>query len=149
MVDFVLRNRPDILFLGDMVTARHQIGRLKLRLERDLGDVWFMLPDICASPTNWHWHSNPHLSGEIHLTCGPRLSAGSKWRSMVPGGAGTNHAVATLPSGAPLHLTASWPLSAYCEQRQRIVSGLILVQYGACCSSGGSMWSPSVVDWRH
>ena len=81
---------------------------------------------ISGSTVNGHWCSNPLLSGEIHLPCGPRLSAGSKWRSMVPGGAGTNHAVATLPSGAPLHLAASWPLSAYCEQRQRIVSSRAL-----------------------
>ena len=29
VVDLVLRHRPDILFLGDLVTARHHIGRLK------------------------------------------------------------------------------------------------------------------------
>ena len=41
MVDLVLRHRLDILFLGDLVTARHHIGRLKKQLERDLNDEWF------------------------------------------------------------------------------------------------------------
>ena len=36
VVDLVLRHRPDILFLGDLVTARHHIGRLKNNLSEIL-----------------------------------------------------------------------------------------------------------------
>ena len=49
VVDLVLRHRPDILFLGDLVTARHHIGRLKKQLERDLNDEWFVTTNISAS----------------------------------------------------------------------------------------------------
>ena len=42
MVEVLLRHRPDILFLGDLVTSRDHIGRLKQRLESDLHDEWFV-----------------------------------------------------------------------------------------------------------
>ena len=50
IVESVLKHRPDILFLGDLVTARHHIGRLKKRLEHELGDEWFFHSDISALP---------------------------------------------------------------------------------------------------
>ena len=49
---FVLHHRPDVLFLGDLGVARNKVGRLKLMLERDLGDEWFMLTDISAPRKN-------------------------------------------------------------------------------------------------
>ncbi len=49
VVELVTRHRPDILFLGDLVTARHHIGRLKKQLERDLKDEWFVTTNISAS----------------------------------------------------------------------------------------------------
>jgi hypothetical protein len=45
-VDF--RHRPDILFLGDLVTSRDHIGRLKQRLESYLDDEWFVTTNISA-----------------------------------------------------------------------------------------------------
>jgi len=50
VVEIVLRQRPDILFLGDLVTTRDQIGRLKKRLESDLGDEWFLSTNISELP---------------------------------------------------------------------------------------------------
>ena len=50
VVDVVLRHRPDILFLGDLVTSRDHIGRLKQRLESDLHDEWFVTTNINALP---------------------------------------------------------------------------------------------------
>jgi hypothetical protein len=38
VIDLVLKHRPDILFLGDITTACHHIGRLRKRLENELGD---------------------------------------------------------------------------------------------------------------
>ena len=52
IVHFVLHHRPDVLFLGDLGVARNKVGRLKLTLERDLGDEWFMLTDISAPQEN-------------------------------------------------------------------------------------------------
>jgi hypothetical protein len=43
VVVLVLRYRPDILFLGDLVTSRDHIGRLKKQIERNLKDEWFMI----------------------------------------------------------------------------------------------------------
>ena len=43
-------SRPDILFLGDLVTSREHIGRLKKRLESALQDEWFMTTNISAHP---------------------------------------------------------------------------------------------------
>ena len=48
VVELVLRHRPDILFLGDLVTSRNHIGRLKKRLESDLQDEWFVTTNISA-----------------------------------------------------------------------------------------------------
>jgi hypothetical protein len=48
-VELVIRHRPDILFLGDLVTARHHIGRLKKQLERELKGKWFVTTNISAS----------------------------------------------------------------------------------------------------
>ena len=50
VVEVVLRHRPDILFLGDLVTSRDHIGRLKQRLESDLHDEWFVTTNISALP---------------------------------------------------------------------------------------------------
>ena len=38
VVQIVLAHQPDILFLGDLVTSRSRIGRIKKRLESDLHD---------------------------------------------------------------------------------------------------------------
>ena len=46
VVEVVLRHRPDILFLGDLVTSRTNIGRLKKRLESALHDEWFVTTNI-------------------------------------------------------------------------------------------------------
>ena len=46
----VLRHRPDILFLGDLVTPRSNIGRLVKRLEAALHDEWFVTTNISALP---------------------------------------------------------------------------------------------------
>jgi hypothetical protein len=43
VIVLVLRYRPDILFLGDLVTSRAHIGRLKKQIE------WFMITNINAS----------------------------------------------------------------------------------------------------
>ena len=50
IVELVLQFRPDILFLGDLVTSREHIGRLKKRLESALQDEWFMTTNISAHP---------------------------------------------------------------------------------------------------
>ena len=50
IVEMVLRHRPDILFLGDLVTSRDHIGRLKKRLESDLHDEWFVTTNISTQP---------------------------------------------------------------------------------------------------
>ena len=50
IVQLILCDRPDVLFLGDLGVARNKIGRLKQRMESSLGDEWFMLTDI--SPYN-------------------------------------------------------------------------------------------------
>ncbi len=44
----VIRHRPDILFLGDLVTSLDLIGRLKKRLEADLHDECFVTTNISA-----------------------------------------------------------------------------------------------------
>ena len=49
VIVLVLRYRPDILFLGDLVTSRAHIGRLKKQIERNLKDEWFMITNINAS----------------------------------------------------------------------------------------------------
>ncbi len=36
VVELVLKHRPDILFLGDLVTSRDHIGQLEKRLESGL-----------------------------------------------------------------------------------------------------------------
>jgi hypothetical protein len=46
VVEVVLRHRPDILFLGDLVTFRSHIGRVKKRLESELHDEWFVTTNI-------------------------------------------------------------------------------------------------------
>ena len=50
IVELVLVQRPDILFLGDLVTTRNQMGRLKQRLEAALNGEWFVTTNISASP---------------------------------------------------------------------------------------------------
>ena len=50
LVELVLTHRPDILFLGDLVTTCHQIGRLKRKSEAALNDEWFVTTNISASP---------------------------------------------------------------------------------------------------
>ena len=40
VVELILKHRPDILFLGDLVTTCAHIGRLKKRLEGALKDEW-------------------------------------------------------------------------------------------------------------
>jgi hypothetical protein len=50
VVEMVLQHRPDILFLGDLVTSRDHIGRLKKRLESALCDEWFVITNISALP---------------------------------------------------------------------------------------------------
>ena len=50
VVEMVLRHRPDILFLGDLVTSRDHIGRLKKQLESDLHDEWFVTTNISTQP---------------------------------------------------------------------------------------------------
>ena len=50
VVEVVLRHRPDILFLGDLVTSRAHIGRLKKRLESELHDEWFVTTNISELP---------------------------------------------------------------------------------------------------
>ncbi len=49
VVVLVLRYRPDILFLGDLVTSRYHIGRLKKQIERNLKDEWSMITNMSAS----------------------------------------------------------------------------------------------------
>ena len=46
VAELVLQHRPDILFLGDLVTSRANIGRLKQRLESALNDEWFVTSNI-------------------------------------------------------------------------------------------------------
>jgi hypothetical protein len=50
VVDIVLHLRPDIIFLGDLVTSRNHIGRLKKQIERDLKDEWYLVTNISALP---------------------------------------------------------------------------------------------------
>ena len=50
VVALVLKHRPDILFLGDLVTSRNHIGRLKKQLARDLDDEWFLTSNISSLP---------------------------------------------------------------------------------------------------
>jgi len=50
LVELVLTHRPDILFLGDLVTTRDHIGRLKKRIENALNDEWFVTTNISALP---------------------------------------------------------------------------------------------------
>ena len=50
VVELVLKHRPDILFLGDLVTSRDHIGRLKKRLESGLHDEWFVTTNISDRP---------------------------------------------------------------------------------------------------
>ena len=50
VVELVQQHRPDILFLGDLVTSRNHIGRLKKQLERDLNDEWYVSSNISALP---------------------------------------------------------------------------------------------------
>ena len=54
VVELVLKHRPDILFrvlgLGDLVTSRDHIGRLKKQLESDLHDEWFVTTNISDQP---------------------------------------------------------------------------------------------------
>ena len=50
VIEVVLRHRPDILFLGDLVTSRAHIGRLKKRLESALHDEWFVTTNISELP---------------------------------------------------------------------------------------------------
>ena len=40
------QHRPDILFLGDLGTSRHHIGRLRLRIQAAVDDEWFLFTDI-------------------------------------------------------------------------------------------------------
>ncbi len=49
VVELVLCHRQDILFLGDLVTALHHIGRRKKQLERDLKNEWFVTTNISVS----------------------------------------------------------------------------------------------------
>ena len=46
VVNAVLQQRPDILFLGDLGVPRNKIGKLRQTLERKLGDEWFVLSNI-------------------------------------------------------------------------------------------------------
>ena len=50
LVELVLTHRPDIHFLGDLVTTRDHIGRLKKRIENALNDEWFVTTNISALP---------------------------------------------------------------------------------------------------
>jgi hypothetical protein len=52
VVKIVLLHRPDILFLGDLVTSRAHIGRLKQRLENELQDEWFITTNISTARGN-------------------------------------------------------------------------------------------------
>ena len=49
VVDLVLHHCQDILFLRDLVTVWHHIGRLKKQHERDLKDKWFVTTNLSAS----------------------------------------------------------------------------------------------------
>jgi hypothetical protein len=42
VVELVRTQRPDILFPGDLVATRNQIGQLKKKLESDLDGEWFV-----------------------------------------------------------------------------------------------------------
>ena len=50
VVDLVLKYRLDILFLGDLVTSRNHIGRLKKLLESGLHDEWFVTTNVSDRP---------------------------------------------------------------------------------------------------
>ena len=50
LVDLVLQYWPGILFLGDLVTSRSQIGKLKKLIERDLKDEGYVFTNISALP---------------------------------------------------------------------------------------------------
>ncbi len=50
VVDLVLQYLPDILFLGDFVTSRSHIGKLKKLIEHDLKDEWCVITNISALP---------------------------------------------------------------------------------------------------
>jgi hypothetical protein len=50
VVQIVLAHRPDILCLGDLVTSRSHIGRIKKRRESDLHDEWFETKNVSALP---------------------------------------------------------------------------------------------------
>ena len=50
VVELILKHRPDILFLGDLVTTRAHIGRLKKKLESALKDEWFVATNITKPP---------------------------------------------------------------------------------------------------
>ena len=46
VVNAVLQQRPDILFLSDIGVARNKIGKIRQIIERKLGDEWFVLSNI-------------------------------------------------------------------------------------------------------
>ena len=50
VVEIILRFRPDILFIGDMVTSRDKVGRLTKQLESCLHGEWFVTTNISALP---------------------------------------------------------------------------------------------------
>jgi hypothetical protein len=50
VVDLVLKHRPDILFLGDLVASRCHIGKLKKHIERDLKDEWYVTTNTSTLP---------------------------------------------------------------------------------------------------
>ncbi len=71
VVALVQEHRPDILFLGDLVTSRAHIGRLKKHHAQDLDDKWFVTSNIGSLPgrpvgigLDWSTHSL--------LSCSPR-----------------------------------------------------------------------------
>jgi hypothetical protein len=59
IIDLLEEHRPDILFLGDLGTARSHIGKLRLRIQEAVDDEWLLFTDIRDS------HGYPVGSGAM------------------------------------------------------------------------------------
>ena len=90
LVGLVEEHRPDVLFLADLRTPRHKIGRLRKDLERELGDEWFLLSDISAAtgmPTGIGAVLHTSLARcvtKLEVICPPGLAQES-WTQAVQG----------------------------------------------------------------
>ena len=93
VVELVLRHRRDILFLGDLVTSRNHIGRLKKRLESGLHYEWFVFTQRQRSARESGSRSHPDslcktLQGmtETARQDGHRMAILGDFNAAPPGG---------------------------------------------------------------